>query len=69
MKLELVPEHLSGQRRTKDEMFDQLDQNLSLVALDTREGNPWVGRFDRRKSVRNDNISANITKATFGSNA
>lgn len=65
MKLEKVPDHLTGRKKSREEKFELLDSDLSLVALDNKQSNPWVGKYDRRKSVRTDGASLDIPKASY----
>lgn len=65
MKLEIVPDDLKGQRKKREEIFDQLESNLSLVALDSKDKNPWTGKYDRRKSVRTENAPVDIPIASY----
>jgi hypothetical protein len=65
MKLELIADQLSGHRKVRCEKFDNLDSNLTLVAVEANNNNPWVGKYDRRKSIRNENACDDITRATF----
>ncbi len=65
MKLELVPDQLTGYKSLRREKFERIDQNLSLLAVEAHKKNPWVGQYDRRKSVRNENASNDVIRATF----